>query len=99
VRIWSRIGRRPILAAGNSNGDVPMLRYAGGRSRPALRLLVLHDDDDREFDYTGGAEQALEQAATERWTVTSIEHDWATVFADDQHTSGEAAPTAAARSG
>ena len=52
VRIWSRIGRRPIVAGGNSNGDIPMLRYAGGPSRPALRLLVLHDDAEREFDYT-----------------------------------------------
>ncbi len=56
IRIWSRIGRRPILAGGNSNGDIPMLRYAGGKDRPALRLLVLHDDADREFDYTAGAE-------------------------------------------
>ena len=56
VRIWSRIGRRPILAAGNSNGDIPMLRYAGGKHRPALRLLVLHDDHEREFAYTAGAE-------------------------------------------
>jgi hypothetical protein len=81
VRIWSRVGRRPILAAGNSNGDVPMLRYAGGRGRPALRLLVLHDDADREFDYTAGAEQSLEQAAKERWTVVSVDKDWGTVFA------------------
>src|SRR5262245_55386488 len=43
VRIWSRVGRRPILAAGNSNGDIPMLAFAGGPSRPGLRLLVLHD--------------------------------------------------------
>ena len=35
VRIWSRIGRRPIVAGGNSNGDIPMLRYAGGPDRPA----------------------------------------------------------------
>jgi phosphoserine phosphatase len=83
VRIWSRIGRRPILAGGNSNGDVPMLRFAGGKGRPALRLLVLHDDPDREFDYVKGAEQALEQASTEGWTVVSVEDDWATVFADD----------------
>ena len=58
VRIWSRIGRRPILAGGNSNGDIPMLRYAGGKHRPALRLLVLHDDHEREFAYTAGAEDA-----------------------------------------
>jgi phosphoserine phosphatase len=82
VRIWSRIGRRPILAAGNSNGDIPMLRYAGGPSRPALRLLVLHDDDEREFAYTGGAEQALEQAAAQGWTVASIKRDWTAVFPD-----------------
>jgi phosphoserine phosphatase len=82
VRIWSRIGRRPILAAGNSNGDIPMLRYAGGKGRPALRLLVLHDDGEREFDYTAGAEKSLEQAARDSWTVVSVRNDWATVFAD-----------------
>jgi hypothetical protein len=82
VRIWSRIGRRPILAGGNSNGDIPMLRYAGGRGRPALRLLVLHDDGEREFDYTSGAEKSLEQAAGEGWTVVSIKNEWSTVFAD-----------------
>jgi hypothetical protein len=82
VRIWSRIGRRPILAAGNSNGDIPMLRYAGGKGRPALRLLMLHDDDEREFDYTAGAEQSLEQAGKEGWSVVSVQNDWATVFAE-----------------
>jgi phosphoserine phosphatase len=82
VRIWSRVGRRPILAAGNSNGDIPMLRYAGGPSRPALRLLVLHDDPEREFDYTAGAEQSLAQADDEGWTVVSIKNDWAAVFGD-----------------
>jgi hypothetical protein len=81
IRIWSRIGRRPILAAGNSNGDIPMLRYTGGKDRPALRLLVLHDDAEREFDYTAGAEQSLETAAKQGWTVVSIKNDWATVFA------------------
>jgi phosphoserine phosphatase len=81
VRIWSRIGRRPILAAGNSNGDIPMLRYAGGKGRPALRLLVLHDDAEREFDYTAGAEKSLEQAAAHGWTVVSVRNDWETVFA------------------
>jgi hypothetical protein len=76
VRIWSRIGRRPILAGGNSNGDIPMLRFTGGKDRPALRLLVLHDDPEREFDYVKGAEQALERAKDEGWTVVSIKNDW-----------------------
>ena len=77
VRLWSRIGRRPILAAGNSNGDIEMLEFAKG-----LRLLVLHDDADREFDYTAGAEKSLEQAATDAWTVVSMRKDWTTVFSD-----------------
>jgi hypothetical protein len=80
VRIWSRIGKRPILAAGNSNGDIPMLRYAGGKDRPALRLLLLHDDAEREFAYTSGAESSLETAAAQGWTVVSIKDDWASVF-------------------
>jgi len=80
VRIWSRVGRRPILAGGNSNGDLPMLRFAGGPARPGLRLLVLHDDPEREFDYVAGAEQALEEARGQGWTVVSVKHDWATVF-------------------
>ena len=81
VRIWSRIGRRPIVACGNSNGDSEMLQYAGG-GRAALRLLVLHDDDEREFAYTAGAEKALERARTDGWTVISMKDDWACVFAD-----------------
>jgi haloacid dehalogenase-like hydrolase len=82
VRIWSRIGQRPILAGGNSNGDIPMLRYTGGKGRPALRLLLLHDDEEREFAYTAGAESSLEQAKAHGWTVVSMRDDWATVFAD-----------------
>jgi phosphoglycolate phosphatase-like HAD superfamily hydrolase len=77
VRLWSRIGRRPILAAGNSNGDIEMLEFTRG-----MRLLVLHDDADREFDYTAGAEKALERAAKDDWTVVSMRNDWATVFSD-----------------
>ena len=79
VRIWSRVGQRPIVAGGNSNGDIPMLTFAGG-SLPALRLLVLHDDAEREFDYTTGSETALQRADVDDWTVISINNDWATVF-------------------
>jgi hypothetical protein len=80
IRIWSRTGRRPLLAAGNSNGDVPMLRFTKHADKPTLRLLILHDDDKREFDYTSGAEQALDQAGKDGWTVVSVKNDWATVF-------------------
>jgi phosphoglycolate phosphatase-like HAD superfamily hydrolase len=82
VRVWSRVGRRPILSAGNSNGDDEMLQYSGRPGAAALRLLVLHDDAEREFDYTAGAERALEHAAQYGWTVVSIKNDWATVFGD-----------------
>ena len=82
VRIWNRIGRRPILSAGNSNGDDEMLMYSGRPGAAALRLLVLHDDAEREFDYTAGAERALEHAKTYGWTVVSMKNDWATVFGD-----------------
>ena len=50
------------------------------KAKPTLRLLILHDDDEREFDYTSGAEQALEQAGKDGWTVVSVKNDWATVF-------------------
>jgi hypothetical protein len=80
IRIWSRTGRRPLLAAGNSNGDIPMLEFAHSEERPSMRLLVLHDDAEREFDYTSGAEQALDRARDDRWTVVSIKDEWVDVF-------------------
>lgn len=80
VRIWARTGGRPIIAVGNSNGDIPMLRLAGGGSRPRLQLLLLHDDKAREFDYTSGSERAVEEARAQGWNVVSIKNDWSTVF-------------------
>jgi hypothetical protein len=80
VRIWSRTGRRPVLAAGNSNGDMAMLDFSQPRDRPHLRLLVRHDDAEREFSYTGGAEDALARAESSGWTTVSMSADWAHVF-------------------
>jgi hypothetical protein len=57
-----------------------MLRFAGHRERPTLRLLVLHDDKEREFDYTAGAEDALQRAQDDAWLVASMRTDWDTVF-------------------
>jgi phosphoserine phosphatase len=81
ARIWSRVGRRPLVAAGNSNGDIEMLEFAGGAKRGGLRLLVLHDDAEREFAYVAGAERSLELAGAKGWNVVSMKTDWATVFA------------------
>jgi phosphoserine phosphatase len=79
VQIWNVIGRRPILVAGNSNGDLPMMTFAG---EPALRLLVVHDDAEREFDYVAGAEKVITAARTKGWTMISMKDDFKVVFAE-----------------
>ncbi len=81
IQIWNVIGRRPILVAGNSNGDLPMLAFAGGSSLPALQLLVVHDDAEREFDYIAGAEKVITAARTNGWTMISMKDDFKSVFA------------------
>jgi phosphoserine phosphatase len=80
VRIWSRTGRRPLIASGNSNGDIEMLSFARKEGRPSLGLLIHHDDADREFAYDAGAERALTRAASDGWTVVSMRSDWTTIF-------------------
>jgi phosphoglycolate phosphatase-like HAD superfamily hydrolase len=82
VRIWARVGRRPILAVGNSNGDIEMLQYIAAGPGPSLAMLVCHDDADREFAYTAGAEKALDHAEKFGWTRASMRDDWRTVFSD-----------------
>jgi hypothetical protein len=57
-----------------------MLDFTQHSDKPFLRLLVLHDDDEREFAYTAGAEQALDRALEQQWTVVSIKKDWGSVF-------------------
>jgi hypothetical protein len=49
-----------------------MLEFTQHQDKPSLRLLVLHDDGQREFDYTSGAEQVLEQAGKRGWTIVSM---------------------------
>jgi phosphoserine phosphatase len=83
IRIWTRIGRRPILAGGNSNGDLQMLQYV--QKHPlSLSLIVHHDDDTDRGDvpYDKGAEDALAAASDPAAgiTVVSVKEDWATVF-------------------
>jgi phosphoserine phosphatase len=86
--IQTQLGRRPILAAGNSGGDRQMLEWAATGEGPTLALLVDHDDEDREFRYVSSAETFEESepitdvARREGWTVVSMVQDWSTVFAD-----------------
>jgi len=84
--IQTLLGRRPILAAGNSGGDREMLEWAGTGDGPSLALLVDHDDGVREFAYAGHAETFTEpEPVTDvghrlGWTVVSMADDWDTVF-------------------
>lgn len=85
VHIQRALGRRPILAAGNSPGDTEMLEYALASDGPSLALLVDHDDDEREYAYRGeagsaGATRALDTSAA---TVVSMRDDWARIFVGD----------------
>jgi hypothetical protein len=82
VRIWDRIGRRPLLAVGNSNGDLQMLQHTAAGPGPSMCLLVLHDDAQREFDYVAGAEHAIDEAKSQEWPIISMRTDWATIFSD-----------------
>lgn len=78
VRIWSRIGRRPLIAGGNSNGDQPMLDFA--RAGGGLALLVHHDDDGGgDPPYDKGAERALAEASDRGYTVVSVKRDWSRI--------------------
>lgn len=80
------LGRRPILAAGNSAGDNEMLEYAAASDGPSLALLVNHDDAEREYAYASEAgtfsanESVLATAARLGWTVVSIRDDWNAVY-------------------
>jgi phosphoserine phosphatase len=80
IQIWERIGQRPILAAGNANGDIPMLEYASDQKHPTLCLLVHHNDSEREAKYSAGAEEAVKTARTDGWTIISMKNDWKQVF-------------------
>ncbi len=93
VRIWSRLGRRPVIVGGNSNGDIEMMRFANVAGRKSLRLLVHHDDGEREFAYDDGAETALERAADRGWTVISMKDDWSQVFTGEPAATAQPDPT------
>ena len=80
VSIQRFIGRRPILAFGNSDGDIEMLEFAASDTRPHLGLLLHHDDAKREYAYDHGAEAALKLAESRGWQVVSVKASFKTVF-------------------
>ena len=79
------IGRRPVMAFGNSDGDLQMLQWTAAGPGPRFALLVHHTDADREYAYdrqshVGKLDKALDEAARRGWTVVDIKKDWKRVF-------------------
>jgi len=86
TNIQTQLGRRPILAGGNSGGDREMLEWALAAEGPSLALLIDHDDPAREFQYTSTAgtfietEPITDVGSRLGWTIVSIALDWDVVF-------------------
>jgi hypothetical protein len=85
VAIQSRIGRRPIAAFGNSDGDLQMLEWATAGSGMRFALYVHHDDAAREFAYDRADKLqkfsvGWDEALARKWTVVSIRDDWKAIF-------------------
>jgi phosphoserine phosphatase len=83
------IGRRPIFAAGNSDGDLQMLRWTTAGAARRLGLIVHHDDAAREYAYDrdshiGRLDQALDLAPAQGWITVSLKDDWIRIFADSR---------------
>jgi phosphoglycolate phosphatase-like HAD superfamily hydrolase len=85
IGIHRHIGRRPIAAFGNSDGDLQMLQWTAGGSGPRFCLYVHHTDAEREWAYDreshiGRLDKGLDEANAKGWTVVSIKDDWKTIF-------------------
>lgn len=85
VGINRHIGRRPIAAFGNSDGDLQMLQWTTAGSGTRFGLLVHHTDADREWAYDrdshiGRLDKALDEAQEKGWTVVDMEKDWKVVY-------------------
>jgi hypothetical protein len=86
VGIHQVIGRRPIAAFGNSDGDFEMLEWVTSAPGARFGLIVHHTDGDREWAYDRGSaigrlERGLDEAAARGWVVVDMRQEWKTVFA------------------
>ena len=89
VGIHMLIGRRPIAAFGNSDGDLQMLQYTDAGSGARFCLYVHHTDAEREWAYDrashiGRLDKGLDEAAAKGWTVVDMKTDWKRIFAWEQ---------------
>jgi len=85
VGIQKFIGRRPVMAFGNSDGDLQMLQWTAAGTGPRFCLYVHHTDADREWAYDrashiGKLDKGLDEAQRRGWTVVDMKNDWKTVF-------------------
>ncbi|MEI8596128.1 HAD family hydrolase [Photobacterium sp. Hal280] len=85
VNIQKIIGRRPVIAFGNSDGDLAMLQWTKAGSGPRMSLLLHHTDAEREWAYDkessiGHLDKALSVAEKEQWIVVDMKRDWKQVF-------------------
>jgi hypothetical protein len=86
ISIHQYVAKRPLLAAGNTDGDVPMLQWTAASPYRSLELVIHHTDADREFAYDkdpvlgSGTDQLLAAAAGGTWTVVDMATDWATIY-------------------
>jgi 2C-methyl-D-erythritol 2,4-cyclodiphosphate synthase len=85
VAIHKFIGRRPILAFGNSDGDHAMLRWTAAGDGARFMGLVHHTDAGREWAYdrespVGRLDKALDEAREKGWTVVDMQREWRTIF-------------------
>lgn len=85
VGINSHIGRRPLLASGNSDGDLQMLQYTAAGAGPRLMLYLHHTDAEREWAYDressiGRLDQGLDEARAKGWTIIDMKAEWKVVF-------------------
>ena len=85
VAIDSKIGKRPIFAGGNSDGDFEMLEWSTAGEGPRFGLIVHHTDAEREWAYDrdskiGRLDRGLDEAAGRGWLLVDMAKDWATVY-------------------
>lgn len=80
VNIELHIGRQPIFAAGNSDGDYQMMEYTLANNLPSMAILVHHDDEEREYVYMHGTEKAIADAEKQGWYVVSMKDDFKTIW-------------------
>ncbi|HET7536807.1 MAG TPA: HAD family hydrolase, partial [Candidatus Didemnitutus sp.] len=85
VGIWFQVGRRPVAAFGNSDGDLQMLQWTAAGPGARFCLLVHHTDAEREWAYDrkstiGKLDQAWDEAKEKGWTVVDMKKDWKTIF-------------------